>query len=103
MFNFIPTCTQISFISTGPKTNEKFAKLTFPQYIGIPLENDTLYLDRNRASLSILFIWHFQDEPKVGEYKKIDIKMNGYDYVVLESFSKFMKSVSTTMDLDMKV
>ncbi|XP_011419434.3 large ribosomal subunit protein mL48 [Magallana gigas] len=43
------------------------------------------------------------DEPKFGKYTKIDIKMNGYDYVVLESFSKFMKSVSTTMDLDMKV
>ncbi|XP_062618245.1 large ribosomal subunit protein mL48-like [Saccostrea cucullata] len=42
------------------------------------------------------------DEPKVGEYKKIDIQLTGYDFVVLESFCKFVKSVRYTMDLDMK-
>ncbi|XP_061174485.1 large ribosomal subunit protein mL48-like [Saccostrea echinata] len=43
------------------------------------------------------------DEPKIGEYKNIDIQLTGYDFVVLESFCRFVKSVKFTMDLDMKI
>nr|XP_022334740.1 39S ribosomal protein L48, mitochondrial-like [Crassostrea virginica]XP_022334798.1 39S ribosomal protein L48, mitochondrial-like [Crassostrea virginica] len=43
------------------------------------------------------------DEPKLGKYAKVDIQMNGYDYAVLESFSKFMRSVSSSMELNMKI
>ncbi|XP_045167333.2 39S ribosomal protein L48, mitochondrial-like isoform X2 [Mercenaria mercenaria] len=55
------------------------------------------------SSYKLQYKWEPDDlklEPDVPEYETLNIKIQGYDFPVLESFSKYVYRVASNMDID---
>ena len=51
--------------------------------------------------VSTIVLYCFQNiEPEIPEYDSLNIRMRGYDFVILESFAKYVHNTAKLLDMD---